>query len=289
MPYADLTDVRCRYEIMGTGDPMLMIPGLGSTCERWGEVTDTLAQHFTLILPDNRDAGLSVAKRKPQTLIDLASDAVELLDYLQLDRAHVLGLSFGGIIAQRLAIDHSSRVDRLVLISTANRFGPYVCEIALLLEQTVRRFPFEIFRKTMEVLGNSPEYYDAHASELAQKIRDAHDSDKDRAATIRQLSLLGFKPVAPPDEYRIQSLTLVMTGEQDMLIPHTYARRMADEIPGCECLSIPNCGHNPLLEQRGIAVPRIVEFLSRSATQNSRNNNADLLNRQASPAMEVVH
>jgi|GEM_PF-310842 len=290
MPFADLTDVRCRYEIMGTGDPLVMIPGLGSTCERWGPVTEKLAQSFTLILPDNRDSGKSIAKRRARTLADLAADIVELLDHLQLEKAHILGLSFGGIIAQRFAIDHPSGVDRLVLVSCASRFGPYTCQITSLLEQTLRRFPFEMFRRTMEVLGTSPEYFDAHSEEISRKILGCGDSGEDRQATVRQLSCLGFQGVAPPEEYHIHSPTLVIAGEQDLLIPRSYARKMADEIPGSEFMSIPSCGHNPLVEQPDVAIPRIIEFLSGVQLANSHDHGwAARLSHQAVPVMEEVN
>jgi len=269
MPYADLTDVRCHYEVMGNGDPLLMISGLGSTIDNWNCVASQLAQSFTLILIDNRETGQSVAKRTPQVISDLASDVVELLDHLQLDRAHVLGLSFGGIIAQRFAIDHPSRVDRLVLMSCASRFGPYVTAITTLLAHTLRRFPIDQYRKIMDLLGTSPEYFDAHADQIAQMADGLADSCDHRAAAVRQLACLGSTGVAPPDEYRIDAPTLVIAGEQDLLVPQAYVRRMADEIPGSEFFSIPSCGHNPLQEKPDVVIPRIVEFLSRSSTASA--------------------
>jgi len=114
MAWAELSDVRCYYELHGEGEPLLLIPGLGGTCRLWDPIAPHLANDFSLILIDNRGIGRSVPRRKLRTLADYSSDIAELLDTLQLDRAHVLGLSLGGIIAQRFAIDHPSRVDRLV-------------------------------------------------------------------------------------------------------------------------------------------------------------------------------
>src|SRR5438445_3402106 len=111
MAWAHLTDVRCYYEVLGHGDPLLLIPGLGVTSRIWEPVLPELARSFSVIAIDNRGVGRSAAKRHPSTLRDFASDVVELLDHLQLDRAHVLGLSLGGMIAQRLAEDHPTRVD----------------------------------------------------------------------------------------------------------------------------------------------------------------------------------
>src|SRR5215216_5896611 len=133
MAWAELSDVRCYYELVGEGDPLVLIPGLGGNCRVWDPIAPLLAEHFNLILLDNRGLGRSVARRKPRTLADYSSDLAELLDKLQLDRAHVLGLSLGGIIAQRFAIDHPSRVDRLVLVSCAARFTSYLMRITALL------------------------------------------------------------------------------------------------------------------------------------------------------------
>src|SRR5947207_13087468 len=115
--WAELSDVRLYYEVIGEGAPLLLIPGLGNTCRVWDPVSPELARHFSLILVDNRGLGRSVARRKPRDLSAYSTDYCELLNALQLDRAHVLGLSFGGVIAQRVAMDHPSRVDRLVLVS----------------------------------------------------------------------------------------------------------------------------------------------------------------------------
>src|SRR5688572_31764869 len=104
MAWADLTDVRCYYELMGQGEPLLLIPGLGVTSSVWDPVACELAEHFSLILMDNRGMGRSVPKREPATLNDYCSDIIELLDHLQVERAHVMGLSLGGVIAHRLAI-----------------------------------------------------------------------------------------------------------------------------------------------------------------------------------------
>src|SRR5215217_6309557 len=125
MAWAELTDCRCYYELVGEGEPLLLIPGLGGTCRLWDPVLPELARHFTLILLDNRNVGRSVSKgkRPATTLAHNASDLVELLDALQLDRTHVMGVSLGGVIAQRMAVDHASRVDRLVLVSCTDRFS----------------------------------------------------------------------------------------------------------------------------------------------------------------------
>src|SRR5688572_3683964 len=160
MAWAELSDVRCYYELHGEGEPLLLIPGLGGDCRAWDAVAPALANDFSLILIDNRGVGRSVARRKPQTLADYSCDIAELLDTLQVDRVHVLGLSLGGIIAQRFAIDHPSRVDRLVLVSCTDRFTPYLLRITALLGHSLRFFPRRKFVQMMELLCTAPLYLD---------------------------------------------------------------------------------------------------------------------------------
>jgi 3-oxoadipate enol-lactonase len=270
--FADLTDVRCYYELLGSGggDPLILIPGLGATCTLFENVTGELSKSFSLVLFDNRGLGRSDAKRHAQHLRDYAVDVIELMDHLQLERAHVLGLSFGGIVAQQLAIDHPSRVDRLVLISCANRFGPYLTEVAKLLGQSLRRFPPELFRRMVELLSVAPQYLDAHADDLDRKIAEACAAKVPRMAIGRQLRCLGNRDIECDTHYRITAPTLVIAGDQDMLIPACYAQSMSREIPGSEYLMIRNCGHNPINERPELVVERVTEFLTRPRGDSSR-------------------
>src|SRR5215208_1271247 len=172
MAWAELSDVRCYYELHGEGEPLLLIPGLGGNCRAWDPIIPALASEFSLILIDNRGIGRSVARRKPRTLADYSCDIAELIDELQLDRVHVLGLSLGGIIAQRFAIDHPGRVDRLVLVSCAARFTAYLYRVTALLGHSLRRFPRRIFVQTMETLTTAPFYLDANSEEIDRIARE---------------------------------------------------------------------------------------------------------------------
>jgi pimeloyl-ACP methyl ester carboxylesterase len=167
------------------------------------------------------------------------------------------------MIAQQLAIDHPSRVDRLVLVSCTNRFGPYLREVARLLAHALRHFKPELFRRTVELLGTSPQYLDEHNEEIEQLIaRDRYDGIP-RSALARQLRCVAHHDGDEPLDFRIAAPTLVVAGSQDMLIPACYAQHMAQEIPGSEFVSIPGCGHNPFTERPDVMVPLVTEFLSR--------------------------
>lgn len=260
MAIADLTDVQCYYEMQGQGPPVLLIPGLGGTCRVWDPVKNELTKQFSVICVDNRGIGQSIARRPARTLRDYSADLIELLDTLQVDQTHVIGLSLGGVIAQRLAIDHPSRIKRLVLVSCAHQFGPYLREMSMLLAQTLRRFPRKLFARTMQVLGGGPLYLDADP-----KLIDRHVEEVNRAAVpasdvIRQLRCLGASN-PETSEYQIKAQTLVLAGEHDALIPHCYARQMADAIPDSNFMLATNAGHNPFSECPDKVMPTIIRFL----------------------------
>src|SRR5687767_4831052 len=190
MAWADLTDCRAYYEIIGEGEPLLLIPGLGATCRLWDPVVPELARHFTLIMLDNRGMGLSKAKRKPRTLADYSTDYRELLDFLNIDVTHVLGLSLGGIAAQRFAIDHAPKVKRLILMSCAARFTPYLLRMTALLGHSLRRFPRMLFLQTMELLTSAPLYLDEHATLIDKQMEEKCRNPIPASAMATQLRAL---------------------------------------------------------------------------------------------------
>ena len=275
MAYAELTDVRSYYELIGDGEPLVLIPGLGCTCRVWDSVAPELASYFSLILIDNRGLGRSIARSKPRSLADYSADIVELLDELQLDRAHVLGLSLGGIIAQRFAVDHPSRVDRLVLVSCTHQFTAYLRGMMSLLGHSLRRFPRRVFAQTMELLGTAPLYLDTNEQEIDMLVRQRCRQGLHARAMGTQLRCLLRSEVDPAD-YRITAPTLVVAGEHDALIPNCYARLMAERIPGSRFVMIPGAGHNPMAEVPQAVLPLIVRFLRGEMDEQMTTDSRDL-------------
>jgi pimeloyl-ACP methyl ester carboxylesterase len=260
MAWAELTDCRAYYEVIGEGEPLLLIPGLGATCRLWDSIVPELARHFTLIMVDNRGMGLSKAKKKPRTLADYSADYAELLDYLNVDETHVLGLSLGGIAAQRLAVDHPQKIKRLILMSCADRFSPYLLRITALLGHSLRWFPRMLFLQTMELLATAPLYLDEHVDEIDRMMKEKCNEAVPKSAMATQLRCLLRSELEPAD-YRIAAPTLVVAGEYDALIPSCYAKIMADKILGSHFVLLKGAGHNPMTEMPDISLPLVIKFL----------------------------
>ena len=109
---------RIAWERHGAGEPLLLVHGLGYARWGWEPVLPGLAERFDVLLFDNRGIGESDAPPGPYTVAELAGDAVAVLDEAGVERAHVVGTSLGGMVAQELALAHPGRVDRLVLACT---------------------------------------------------------------------------------------------------------------------------------------------------------------------------
>src|SRR2546425_10897038 len=116
MPMARVGDANIEYYLEGSGPPLLLISGFTAQASGWNERFVRLLQpHFRVIRYSHRGTGTSDRLTGDITLRDLADDAAGLLNTLGIDKAHVLGVSVGGVIAQELALNHPQRVARLIL------------------------------------------------------------------------------------------------------------------------------------------------------------------------------
>ena len=103
------------YDVIGTGEPLLMINGIGAARESWSRQIGDLSARFRCITFDNRGVGESIVPAGPYTAREMADDAARVLSAAGVGRARVLGVSMGGAVAQELAINHPHLVERLVI------------------------------------------------------------------------------------------------------------------------------------------------------------------------------
>ena len=116
MPLAKAGEIELSYDRAGEGPPLLLIMGMSGTKHHWGEqLLEQLGRDFDTIVYDHRDAGDSTRTGQPFTIADLAEDAAGLLSALDIDSAHVMGISMGGMIAQELVLAKPDRVRSLTL------------------------------------------------------------------------------------------------------------------------------------------------------------------------------
>ncbi|HEX6601330.1 MAG TPA: alpha/beta hydrolase [Solirubrobacterales bacterium] len=116
MPKIAVGGTELHYERAGSGEPLLLIQGMSGTHVAWGEpFRSSLEEHFDVVSFDNRGIGLSERISEPFTIAEMADDTAELLERLEIESAHVVGISMGGMIAQELALAHPRRLRSLTL------------------------------------------------------------------------------------------------------------------------------------------------------------------------------
>jgi pimeloyl-ACP methyl ester carboxylesterase len=121
MPLARLNGIKLNYRVAGHGEPLVMIMGFSAGRIGWVPQVHFFKKYYRVITFDNRGAGRSDKPPGPYSTGMMADDTVKLMDVLGIEKAHVMGLSMGGMIAQELAINYPQRVMKLVLASTYGR------------------------------------------------------------------------------------------------------------------------------------------------------------------------
>lgn len=122
MPFFNTNDTKIYYEVRGSGQPLVIINGLGSDVSEMRTVTDPLAiKKYRLLLFDNRGAGRSSMPDEPYSIEMMATDLAQLMDKLKLKDAYIVGISMGGRIALELCLNRPDLVKKMVLVSSASR------------------------------------------------------------------------------------------------------------------------------------------------------------------------
>jgi pimeloyl-ACP methyl ester carboxylesterase len=265
---AQVGDVELVYETIGDpSDPaLLLVMGLGMQLIHWDrELCDLFAERgFHVIRFDNRDAGLSTKVdapvpnirglmagfpvQVPYQLDDMATDTLGLLDELGIQRAHVAGVSMGGMIAQTMAIRSPERVLSLAsMLSTTGerRAGtPKVRVWSVLMRRAprVRDAYIEYFVRVMRMIG-SPGYR-ADLERIRERAAESYDRCHHPAGTARQLAAILASGSRTQALRMLDVPTLVIHGENDPLVPLRAGQATARSIPGADLLTIPGMGHD---------------------------------------------
>jgi pimeloyl-ACP methyl ester carboxylesterase len=245
--------VKVAWERRGSGQPLVLIHGLGYARWGWEPVVEPLARTFDTILFDNRGIGETDAPPGPYTAAEMAGDAVQVLDEAGVERAHVVGTSLGGMVAQELALRYPERVDGLVLAATTPG-GP-------------KAFPMP--QRTVELMQ-------ARAT-LREYVENALEPDPrpelvDRILAHRERTDQGFDPWAAQaaagasfDAHdRLGSLaarTLVQHGDGDAVVDPANAGLLAAAIPDASLSVYAGCGHLFIWQEPERFVRELEEFL----------------------------
>jgi 3-oxoadipate enol-lactonase len=248
------------------GEPILMIMGLAASSRLWYRLVPWISRRHRVLLFDNRGTGDSAPVRSRLSMAAMVDDAVAVLDDAGAERAHVIGASMGGMIAQQLALDHPDRVQSLVLACTTPGGRGGMPPWRMLVASALR--PMLGSRRTFPIVA--PVLYASKTrGERPDRLRDDLERRmEDNTSALTVYAQMGA--IAGHDTRgRLGELadlpTLVVHGLEDTLIPPDRGRDLAGLIPGARLELIPSCGHILATDAEEATASAILTHLERAA------------------------
>jgi pimeloyl-ACP methyl ester carboxylesterase len=263
VPFVNRGAFELYYEITGTGPPVLLISGQAMTLATWWRTVPVLAESFRVLAFDHRGMGRSGHSPWAYTVAQMADDAAAVLDAAGVERAHVYGISLGGMVAQEVALRYPKRVQALVLgATTAGGPGAVLA----------RPEPLGFFIRA-GAMGHEEVEWAAVPYNYGEETRRHHGQrivDDIARRLVDTPDALGYvHQVAAAASHNtvgrlaeITAPTLVVHGERDIVIPPSNGRLLAQAIRGAELKLWPGAGHLFVTDEPG-ADQHIADFLVR--------------------------
>jgi len=274
MSTARVGDIEMYYEEHGSGDPLLLVMGLAADSTAWMFQVPDFARRYRTIAFDNRGVGRSSKPSGPYTIHQMADDAAGLLDALDVARAHVVGVSMGGMIAQELALRHPKRVRGLVLGCTypepdadaerqrqfsVQQLGGRITAAGETEIDISTVDPLAFFQTLIPRVFNQS-FIDTELPKLLQIFGGALQWGFSMEAILGQVeAVMGHK--ATDRLHQIASPTLVITGDADLLVSPANSDVLARNIPGAKLVKIPGGSHGFNFETPDVFNRTVLDFL----------------------------
>ena len=272
--YAKINGINICYEEKGIGFPVLLVHGFTGNKESWIGQWIPLSEHFRVIRFDNRNGGCSDRPKVPNTLDMLADDINGLMDYLKIDKAHIIGWSMGGIIAQKFAVKYPERIEKLILINTV-RGAPNRQAVEILVKNSLDELEFRKknkeeafwtsarlgyhfkFRKEMHTNPNKKFYG-------LWSVQDLIDMQNKNPVTPQDV-LNQSNAIYPPNSYddlkKIRLNTLLIASSHDRLTTKNVLIELEKIIPNSRLVIIERAGHNSPISRAPEVNKIIIDFL----------------------------
>jgi 3-oxoadipate enol-lactonase len=263
MPVAKNGTTTLTYDVQGQGEPLLLVMGHRFPRIMWFRTTRELAEQFTVITYDNRGIGDSTFDGSAFSVRDMAEDAIAVLDAAGFPRAHVFGVSMGGVIAQQIAIHHPDRVAALVLGCTAPHTG------SMQRPKVGIKDVFNLLRpgtkgKTAFLYGSR------HDSKVvAEDFAVLATGCMPKAAIAGQRKAMSTPSATRQQIAGITAPTLVIHGDGDVIVPIALGQELASIVPGAELVVLEGAGHSFTSDAITESHGAISTFLTKHALESA--------------------
>jgi 3-oxoadipate enol-lactonase len=238
-------DIALNYEEAGSGTPLVLTHGLGSDLHYWDDVVEALARHHRVVRWDVRGFGESDKPPGPYSPDGFAGDLIGLLDALGIARAHLAGLSMGGVISQRAALDAPQRARSLILSSTSSEVGAEAAAHWQRLADRIEQRGFDAGSADAS-RSVSATFAAAHPGAVVRLTEQTRRNDpRAYAAAARAMSAYQWTAQLA----RLTVPVLLLQGLADQLTPPGGSVKMSRALPHARLLMFPDTGHNLPVEQ----------------------------------------
>lgn len=255
--------IEVYYEIHGDGEPLVLIEGLGYSNWMWYKQLDILAKHFKVIIFDNRGVGNTDKPDEEYTISLFADDTAELLKALEINTAHILGVSMGGFIAQEFAIRYPEMVNKLILCSTSFG-GPNSVPIPLETLSLMMKGGgvYNSLEEIKEAIGTALDKNSLAKNEsILNKIMDEKVKNPQPKYAYQRQLMAGALFNSEERLGSIKAETLILAGKGDRVVPYENANLLNAKLVNSKVEIIENAGHLFFMEEPELTNRVVINFL----------------------------
>jgi pimeloyl-ACP methyl ester carboxylesterase len=263
MPFATVNGIDVHYRLAGHGaETIVLVNGLADDLETWAfQEAELTGAGYRVLMFDNRGIGQTSKPAGPYSSRLLADDAKALVDHLGITGFHLLGVSMGGMIVQEYALAYPEDLKSLVLACTYAAPGPFCSRMFAMWADAAPVLGVPFVMRDVTLWAFSTEFFSERASELAEFETAMKYMDQPVPAYLAQLAVIQQHDTTGRLA-EISVPTLVLAGEQDILIPVSLSRALYDWIPGAEWQTVRG-GHACLWEHPASFNSAVVDFVRR--------------------------
>jgi pimeloyl-ACP methyl ester carboxylesterase len=258
VPIVKINGLDINYQVKGQGESLVMITGFTGNLQNWIFQTPTFKKQFQVITFDNRGSGKSAKPEGPYSAKMMAEDTIALMDYLGVKKAHILGFSLGGSIAQEIAINFPERVNKLILVGSWSNNNDELIGLTADLKGVMRLPAQRISSSVMSLAINKTLYRIIFLPFINMVNR--------RMGAAAYPGILGQRDacLAHNTSDRLNRIivpTLIMVGMKDRCIKPASSEVLSKQIPGAKLLKFDNAAHVIFLEMSRRFNREVLNFL----------------------------
>lgn len=259
-------DVELYHEVHGEGEPVVFLNGIMMNTKSWGDLLPLFSERFKTILLDFRDQGKSTKMEEQYDLDIHAEDLRELLDKLEISKAHLMGPSYGGNVALKFALSYQDRVKSLILPHTTNFHSKHLKEIGKAWEVAAELNDAEKFFKLAIPYIYGGSFFETSLDWLKNRqemFKDLLDEEWFESFIRLSQSTENYY-ISPEELQKIKVPTLLIGAEEDILTPIRYMKTIYENVEDCEFVTIPEAGHASFLEKTGDFSTIVMGFITKN-------------------------